>query len=50
MILEVFDRVFEVDKIFIFGGIIVFNCEVDKVIVEVFYNIFLEIIIVFLFS
>lgn len=45
----VWDYVYEVDLVLIFGGIVVFNCEVDVVIVEKMYFIFLEIIIVLLY-
>lgn len=48
-IYEVYICVYEVDLVLIFGGIIVVNCEIDKVIVEKLYEIFLEIVIVFLF-
>lgn len=42
----VWDWVYEVDFVLIFGGVIVLNCKVDLVIVEKMWKIFLEIIVV----
>lgn len=46
---EVYLKVYEVDEMFIFGGIVVLNKEVDVKIVEYMSKIFLEIIIVLSF-
>lgn len=45
----VYKKVYEIDLVFIFGGIVVFNREVDEVIVKLLNEIFLEIIIVLSF-
>lgn len=42
----VYDKVFRIDLVFVFGGIIVFNCVFDVVMVEVLGWQFVEVVIV----
>lgn len=50
-IFDVYDCVYKIDLIFVFGGIIVFNCELDVEIVQVIiFCQFVEVIIVLFVS
>lgn len=41
---EVFERAFEADPVSIFGGVVAFNCPVDKETAEAMKKVFLEIL------